>query len=67
MKTELYPNPFHTLDYDTILFGECQPIFENFFVKNADFYFVHNYSLNVVFIRVYGTKYTLFSFTVLPF
>ena len=61
VKTELYPNPFHTLDYDTILFCKSQQFFAKKLVQNGDFYFVHKLPLNVVFIRVLGTKYWFFS------
>ena len=38
VKTELYPNPVHMLDYSNIYIGKSQRFCEKKFVKNADFF-----------------------------
>ena len=40
--------------YYTLCIGDCQLFFENFFVKNADFKFVHKLPLSPVFMGVSG-------------
>ena len=52
------------LDYDNIYISKCQRFFEKKFGENAKTFPLLRMCQNIVFIRVYGTKYSLFS---LPF